>query len=135
MKEKISSFLRKFTRWLVAVILLLGGAITIVKFYPYIFSKTIHGEIVKVERVNRPDTVISTGGGSLSKEQMFSFAIAIKDETGAIHTASSEDRQWAVAEAGKCAEAKIFPYPPWELDRAGTYHGARLIKYNDCPSK
>lgn len=63
--------------------------------------------------------------------------MAIKDETsGEIFTASSEDRQWAAVQGeGLCAEAKFFPYPPWQLDKAGTYHGARLLKLWNCSEK
>lgn len=135
MKDKITAFLGKFTRWFVALVIVIAGTFIVVKFYPYLFAKTIVGEVVKVERVNKPDTIVSAGGGEITKEQLFSFAVAIKDSAGAIHTASSEDRQWAVVEAGKCAEAKFFPYAPWQLDRAGTFYGARLLTYSDCPVK
>jgi hypothetical protein len=66
---------------------------------------------------------------------MFSFAIAIRDQKGTIHTASAEDRQWAVVEKGQCVEAKFFPYPPWNLDKSGTFFGARLLKLYDCKSQ
>jgi hypothetical protein len=76
---------------------------------------------------------MTSGRQGIPDEQIFSFGVAIRDSKGEIHTASSEDRQWAVAQAGQCVEAKYFPYAPWELSNAGTYHGARLIRLFDCP--
>ncbi|MNS97810.1 hypothetical protein D3C72_1321580 [compost metagenome] len=67
-------------------------------------------------------------------EKVFSFSVGIKDaKTGIIHTSSSEDRQWAVAQPGQCAEAVYLPYPPWVLKKRGTFFGARLIKLYECP--
>jgi hypothetical protein len=126
--QKIKRFL-----WLVILILvLIGAGYSSVRYYGFIFAKTIKGKIVKVEKVSPVGTLI-TGGGSVPAEQLFSFAVAIKaDNSDEIHTASSEDRQWAVAQIGQCAEAKFFPYAPWELDKAGTYYGARLLRLFDC---
>jgi hypothetical protein len=110
-----------------------AGSYLTVRYYSYIFAKTITGEIVKVERVNQNEAIIT--GRPVAPMQLFSFAVAIRDEKGEIHTASSEDRQWAVAQAKQCATAKFFPYPPWDLDKAGTYYGARLVRLFDCPNK
>lgn len=112
-------------------LLMLGGGFTAVRFYSYVFSKTVKGKIVRVERVSNPEAVI-TQGMAIPSSYVFSFAIAIRDEKGQIHTASSEDRQWAVAQTGQCTEARFFPYPPWKLDKAGTYFGARLLTLRDC---
>lgn len=87
-----------------------------------------------IDRVTQPSTIIA-GSNALPPSQVFSFAIAIRDLKGDIVTASSEDRQWAVVDKGQCVQARYFPYPPWELDKAGTYNGARLIKIYDCPNK
>ena len=121
--------------------LIIGGSLLVLffsgfivfKFYDQIFSKKVHGQIVRVERVSDPAAIVG-GVGAIPPSQLFSFAIAIKDETGEIHTASSEDRQWAVAQAGQCVDARFFPYPPWQLDKSGTYHGARLLRLQDCPA-
>ena len=104
-------------------------------FWPYIFAETIQGPVVKVEKLMDSLALIARGGEPSDK--VFSFAVAIKDETsGEIFTASSEDRQWAAVQGeGLCAEAKFFPYPPWQLDKAGTYHGARLLKLWNCSEK
>lgn len=131
-----NSFPKKIRRFLFTIVLaliLVGAGFVCVRYYGYIFAKTIKGKIVKVEKVSPVGTLI-TGGGDVPKQQLFSFAVALKDETtNEIHTASSEDRQWAVVQPGQCAEAKFFPYAPWELDKAGTYYGARLVKLFDCP--
>lgn len=92
------------------------------------------GRVVAIDRVTQPNAVISSGA-QIPAAQVFSFAVAIRDADGEIVTASSEDRQWAVVEKDQCAEAKYFPYPPWELEKAGTYFGARLLKLYDCPSQ
>lgn len=104
-------------------------------FYPYIFAKVIVGEITAVERVLTPMAYVTTNN-TPAPTQIFSFAVGIKDEkSGEIYTASSEDRQWAAAQKGLCVEAKFFPYPPWKLDKSGTYYGARLLRLYDCKSK
>jgi hypothetical protein len=92
--------------------------------YKYIYSKTVTGELTSVEKL--------VDGGIISTQNVaFSFAVAIKTNEGVI-TSSSEDRQWAVTKAGMCVEAKLFPYPPWEFEKAGTYHGARLLRVINC---
>ena len=121
--------MRRALLLLFLVLILVGSGFLFFRYYPYLFAKDVKGRIVKVERVIQPSTIV---GGNVPSSQIFSFAVAIQDEKGEIHTASSEDRQWAVAETGKCAEARFYPYAPWELDRAGTYHGARLLKLHDC---
>lgn len=119
---------------IVTILILISSAILTVRFYSYIFAHKIVGKIVKVERVSQPEAIIANGA-AIPATQLFSFAVAIQDEKGEIHTASSEDRQWAVAQSGLCAEAKFFPYAPWHLDKAGTYYGARLLRLYECKSK
>ncbi len=121
--------MKKFQIIFGILILGLGVAGVIFQFYSFIFARTVSGNIVGVEHVVQNNTIVSS-----TNPQVFSFAIAIKDaKTGEIVTGSSEDRQWAVARQGHCAEAKFFPYPPWNLSRAGTYFGVRLIRLEDCP--
>ncbi|MES3036909.1 MAG: hypothetical protein V4736_03300 [Bdellovibrionota bacterium] len=118
------------------ILILVVGIWIFVDFYPYIFKKRVDGEVLSVERVMDNQMIISGSRGV--NPQIFSVAVAIKDQkTREIHTASSEDRQWASATAelinkGICAEADMFPYPPWQLNRSGTYYGARLIKLYEC---
>jgi hypothetical protein len=101
----------------------------VIQYYSYVFARHVNGEIVGIDRVTSPSAIIGRG---IPDSQIFSFAVAIQIADGEIITASTEDRQWAVAEKGQCAEAKFFPYPPWQLDKSGTYFGARLLKLHSC---
>ncbi len=127
----------KFRSFLIflALLLIVSGVVGY-NFYSYIFSKTVQGEVIGVERITQPTAIINNAGAPVnapSDAQMFSFAIAIKDQkSGEIFTGSSEDRQWAVVQKGQCAVAKFYPYPFWSLDKAGTYFGTRLIQLFDC---
>lgn len=119
---------------LVLLLIFLGaGGYVLVRYYSYIFAKRVNGEVIDVERVTQPSAIV---GGNVPQSQVFSFAVAIKDlETNEIFTASSEDRQWAVVHKGQCAEAKFFPYEPWEFEKSGSYFGARLVRLYECPTK
>lgn len=126
----------KFKTWLVSflVLAILGAvAYTGVQFYSYIFAQDIDGEVIAIDRVTQPGAIIANGT-PIPASHIFSFAIAIRDNKGSIHTASGEDKQWAVVEKGQCVEARFFPYPPWNLDHSGTFYGARLLKLYDCKS-
>ncbi len=116
---------------LLIVLIVIIIAVVFFNFYTYIFARTVTGVVENVDRVSNNMAIIGAQGMA-PKELVFSFAVAIKQADGEIVTASSEDRQWAVVEKGKCAEAKFYPYPPWELDKSGTFHNARLIKLYDC---
>lgn len=109
-----------------------GFGYLVYNYYGVLFSKTIKGEIFRVERVNTNVALLSSGAHN-PPSQIFSFAVGIREQsTGQIWTASSEDRQWAVVKEGLCAEAEFLPYPPWDLTKRGTYHGARLIRLYEC---
>jgi hypothetical protein len=101
--------------------------------YSFVFAKIVIGEIVAVEKVVENMAII--GSRQADPAQLFSYAVAIRTKDGEIITASSEDRQWALAQKGQCAESKFYPYPPWDLDKAGTYHNARMTRLFDCPAK
>ena len=116
---------------IILTLFLCSAIFVVVKYYSYVFSRKVVGEIVGIDRVIEPSTIIGATG-KIPAAQIFSFAVAIKDASGDILTASSEDRQWAVVEKGKCAEAVFFPYAPWILDKAGTYFGARLYRLYEC---
>lgn len=115
----------------VLVLILLAGSV-FVNYYSYIFSRRVVGVIQKVERVQINVALMQNENGAPLNPQLYSFAVAIKESSGEIVTASAEDRQWAVAQAGQCAEAVFYPYPFWRLDKANTYFGARLEKLFDC---
>lgn len=123
----------KYIKATLVILVLVLMAWVVVMNYSVIFSHTFEGEITAVERVEIPVALITRPQGEITP-QVFSFAVGIKDrETGEIHTASSEDRQWAVAKVGQCAEAVYLPYPPWNLTKKGTYFGARLVRLYECP--
>ena len=124
------SSLKKFSLLLVLVFLIGCGAFIFVEYYHFIFSKTIKGKAIKVSKVN--DTIAVMGGGAPINSQIYSFAVAIKTPEGVIYTSSSEDRQWAAVTEGFCVEAKFYPYPPWNFEKADTYYNARLIHMMDC---
>ena len=125
--------MKKSLSIILAILVFVLIAFVGIRFYSYVFAKTVQGEVVGVERVTQPAAIINNGDAPQSNAQMFSFAVAIRDaKSGEIFTGSSEDRQWAVVQKGQCAIAKFFPYPFWELDKSGTYHGTRLIQLFDC---
>lgn len=128
-----------FKRFLIStlsVLVVLTILFFVVKEWGYVFSETIEGEIVAVERVTPPVAIVNNGaGGVQSAPGMFSFAVAVRDAKNVIRTASSEDRQWAVARAGNCVKATFFPYAPWNFKKDGTYYNARLDELRDCAGK
>ncbi len=123
----------KYLKGLVGVILIVVVLWAVAANYSVIFTKDVQGEITGVERIEIPVALMQGGNGDINSK-VFSFAVGIKDaKTGEIYTASSEDRQWAVAQKGQCADAKFLPYPPWDLTKKGTFFGARLVKLYECP--
>lgn len=107
-----------------------------VAYYPFIFSKNISGVIENVERVELNVSLMQTSGdNSHISPEMYSFAVAIKTDSGEIFTASAQDRQWAVARPGQCVDARFYPYPFWNLDKSGTFFNARLLSLRECPPK
>jgi len=106
-----------------------------VQNYSIIFSRRVIGHIVEVKQIDTNIALMQVNGQQNEKinPQMYSsYAVAIKEKSGEIVTASAEDRQWAVAKPGNCAEAVYYPYPPWKFEKANTYFGARLEKLTDC---
>ncbi|MES2769389.1 MAG: hypothetical protein V4596_09605 [Bdellovibrionota bacterium] len=127
--------MKKFFYAIVFVLILMGSSVAFVRFYSYIFAKEVKGIIINVEKPTAPMAIVGSENANqkLAEKQLFSYAVAIQVEDGEIMTASTEDRQWSVAEKGKCVVAKFYPYPPWEFDKSGTYFGARLLRMHDCP--
>lgn len=126
----ITQYLKVFVV-LIAIVII---AFSFFEFYPYIFSKTIVGKIDKVERIQVNVSLMQNEGNNNNKisPELFSFAVAIRTPDGSVHTASAEDRQWAAVSEGLCVTAKFFPYPPWKLEKSGTYYGARLLESHVC---
>lgn len=123
---------KKYLLFLFAIAILLSAIILVVNYYGFIFSRKVIGVVERVEKVQINVALMQTNSNEALNPQLYSFAVAIKEASGEIVTASAEDRQWAVVQAGQCAEAVFYPYPPWRLDKAGTFHGARLEKLTDC---
>lgn len=124
---------KSFMIKVVVMIFLISLLVGFTKYYSYIFVKTVSGEIVSVERVTEAAALLSTVD-RIDPAQLYSYAVAIRDGKNEIVTASAVDRQWAVAQKGQCAEAKFYPYPPWNLDKGGTFYNARLMRLYDCPT-
>lgn len=126
--------MKKFFYGIIVAGILLGSSVAFVRFYSYIFAREVKGVITNVEKPSSPMAIVGADS-KIAEKQLFSYAVAIKIEDGEIITASTEDRQWAVADIGKCVVAKFYPYPPWDFDKAGTYSRARLLRMYDCPQK
>ena len=126
--------MKKFLYAIILVIILMGSSVAFVRFYSYIFAREVKGVIVNVEKPTAPMAIVGSENANqkLAERQLFSYAVAIQVDDGEIVTASTEDRQWAVAEKGKCVVAKFYPYPPWEFDKSGTFFGARLLRMQEC---
>ena len=121
---------------LVGVVVLLVIGSIFINYYSFIFSRVVSGPVRKVERVGT-EMIFAPRSGENPNPQIFSFAVSIEDlKKNEIVVASSEDRQWAAVEAGQCATARYYPYPFWDVNKAGTYHNARLLHLaKDCESK
>lgn len=126
------SGMKSILRNSLVIVAVFASLILVIEYYSYIFAKTVTGEVIDVARVNDQTALIATGA-TIPDYQMFSFAVAVREADGQIVTASGEDRQWAVVKKGLCVEMKVFPYPPWKLDKAGTFFGARAHRVFDCP--
>ncbi len=131
------NFLKLLFRRFVIFSILIGLGLVFFFGYSYIFSRIITGEITGAKHLIESMAVISTPEAQVQTQlpnKVFSFAIAIRDyKTSEIVTGSSEDRQWAAVKEGQCARAEFFPYPPWQLNKAGTYFGVRLLNlYDNC---
>lgn len=124
----------KSVKLILVGLILVGIGSIFVKYYSFIFSRRVVGTIEKIERVQLNVALMQTTGAPNEKlnSELYSFAVAIKQADGEIVTASAEDRQWAVAQQGQCAEAVYYPYPPWKFEKANTYFGARLEKLTEC---
>ncbi len=110
-------------------------AYSFTNYYSFIFARKVHGVILSVDRVQLNVSLMQTTAGEKMDPQLFSFAVAIREDNGEILTASAEDRQWAAAQRGLCAEAMYYPYPPWKVMKSGTYFNARLDRLYECPDK
>jgi prepilin-type N-terminal cleavage/methylation domain-containing protein len=89
-----------------------------------LFRKNCAGKVTGISNLSgQVNTVI----GRVIPSATFSFAVEM-DIGKEIINFSSEDRQFATIEKGDSISVAIFKYPPWVLDKAGTYHNGRLLK-------
>lgn len=128
--------MKSFIKIFVALVIVVSLVWFVLAKWSFVFSKTVTGRVEAIEKFEIPVALIggdqASARGSANRE-LFSFAIAIRQEDGQIFTASTEDRQWAAALKGICVKATLFPYPPWEFGKGGTYFNARLDSQFDCP--
>lgn len=121
--------IKKFVKTVIVLGILVGAVIFVITNWSWVFSKRVKGEIIEVERVTAPTAIF----GRATEAQIHSYSVLIKAEDGKLYSASSEDRQWAVAKKGYCVEALLFRYPPWEFNHGNTYFNARLEQLEICP--
>lgn len=126
----------RYLKFLLIVIVVCLIGYFFVAYYSFIFSRKVVGKIEKVEKVQLNVALMTSSGASAQKlnNEMYSFAVAIRQDDGEIVTSSATDRQWAVAQSGQCAVAIYYPFPPWQLYKTSTYYGAKLEKLYDCGS-
>lgn len=120
-----------FINLLVVCLLLVGVGIFVVTNFSWIFSKNVQGEVIEIERITSPEAIL----GQVTRSHLHSYAVLIQDREGVMYTASSEDRQWQVVKKGFCVLATLYRYPPWDLERGGTFYNARLKQVYKCPGK
>ena len=104
------------------VIVLVAGGMLFGGCYGVMNAKTVTGTVQSIENLT-PGMVANNNSGSV--EYSFAVSIDVGDE---IFSFSATDRQWATVKVGEVVKAKAFPYVPWNFQKAGTFHGGRLIK-------
>ena len=119
----------KWVKRLGFLIVLVAISVFVIMNYSWVFAKRVKGEVIEIERVTEPTAIL---GNRIKEENIHSFAMAIRDDKGVIHTASGEDRQWSVVKKGYCVEALFYRYPPWDLSKGDTFFNARVISMSDC---
>ncbi len=122
-------------KWLVRILIFVGilvAASVYMVYYSYFHSRTVIGPVSGVKQLLENTAILA--GNQDPSSKIYSFAVGVKDtKTQEIVTGSSEDRQWGVVKDGQCVEAVFFPYPPWNLQKAGTYFNVRVHKlYDNC---
>ncbi len=109
----------------------LGGSTGGVGIYGYIKSQDVSGRLESVSSAMPEGAIV--GGYSAP---VFQASVLLKQPDGTQLSFSTDDRQWASflgeKAKGKCVQARIFPYAPWALSKAGTFHSGRLLAVRDC---
>lgn len=100
--------------------------------YGYLNSKDVSGRLESVTSAMPAGSIV----GNNYNANVFQAGVVIKEADGSLISFSTQDRQWASFEGnkaqGKCVTARIFPYAPWELSKAKTYHAGRLLSVKEC---
>lgn len=120
---------KTFLKMLVVFLFLIGVLAFVVFNYSWLFSKTVRGQILDLERISTPSAPNVPG------TETQSYAILLQDKDGFMYTFSAEDRQWQVAKKGYCVMATLYRYPPWNLEKSGTFYNAQLKQIYKCPNK
>ncbi len=119
-------------KWLkrsIFMAILIAVGVFVATNYAWVFAKKVRGEVIEIERITEQTAIL---GNRATEEQLHSYAMAIRDDQGVIHTASSEDRQWGIVKKGYCVEALFYRYPPWDLSKGGTFFNARMDSMREC---
>jgi prepilin-type N-terminal cleavage/methylation domain-containing protein len=90
------------------------------------FRKNCIGKVTNISNLSGQVTTI-VGKNNVYPGAAFSFAIEMSANNEFVNF-SSEDRQFATIEKGDSISVAFFKYPPWNMDKAGTYYGGRLLK-------
>ncbi len=127
--------MKALKKWLLSILIFMGivlMASVYLVYYSYFHSRTVVGPVSGVKQLLENTAFVA--GSADPSTKIYSFAVGVKDtKTQEIVTGSSEDRQWGVVKDGQCVEAIFFPYPPWNLQKAGTYFNVRVQKlYDTC---
>jgi prepilin-type N-terminal cleavage/methylation domain-containing protein len=111
------------------IILLIGGALIggCGGCQQMFFRKNCIGKVTGISNLNGQVPTVIAGKNSVFSGAAFSFAVEMGVGNEIVNF-SSEDRQFATIEKGDSISVAIFKYPPWVFDKAGTYHGGRLLK-------
>jgi prepilin-type N-terminal cleavage/methylation domain-containing protein len=91
------------------------------------FRKNCEGRVTGISNLSGQVSTIVTGRNNVFPGAAFSFAVEMSVGNEIVNF-SAEDRQFATIEKGDSISVAIFKYPPWVLDKAGTYHGGRLLR-------
>jgi prepilin-type N-terminal cleavage/methylation domain-containing protein len=107
----------------------IGGGVGL---YGYFKSQDVNGRLESVASAMPAGSIVGPG----ATQPVFQAAVVIKRDDASYITFSTDDRQWAPfigdKAQGKCVNARIYPYAPWALSKAGTYYGGRLLSVSDC---
>jgi prepilin-type N-terminal cleavage/methylation domain-containing protein len=110
---------------------LLSGTGGGVGLYGYMKAKDVSGQLESVTSA-MPDGAIVQSGAT----PVFQASVLLKQLDGSLLSFSTDDRQWAslIGERakGKCVDVRVFPYAPWELSKAGTFYGGRILSVKEC---